>query len=92
MRVSNNASIVKWYNSGFVTRCPQFDSEWEHHLKERNMEKKLGIEAINAAADEMIAKINELRQEYFKDALENPENFAQCDQEDAYVWFAESLF
>ena len=25
------ALIVKWYNNGFVTRYPLFDSEWEHH-------------------------------------------------------------
>jgi hypothetical protein len=29
--IKQYALIVKWYNSGFVTRYPQFDSEWEHH-------------------------------------------------------------
>jgi hypothetical protein len=26
-----NAGLVKWYNSGFVTRYPQFDSGIRHH-------------------------------------------------------------
>lgn len=51
-----------------------------------------GKDAINAAADEMIAKVNALREAYLKDADADPENFAKCDKDDVYVWIAESLF
>ena len=56
------------------------------------MEEKLGVDAINAAADEMIAKIIKLRDSYLADAKLEPENFCECSVEDAYVWMAESLF
>lgn len=92
MRVVNNASIVKWHNSGFVTRRPQFDSELKHHFERENMEEKLGVEAINAAANEILIQVNRLRYAYIQDAEASPEDFVNCTVEDAYVWFAEGLF
>lgn len=51
-----------------------------------------GKDAINAAADEIISKINSLREVYLEDAEEDPESFAGYDAKIVYVWLAESLF